>query len=75
MLGSEIYSDFQQFCEDNGINRKCTRILFYKRLENLGFTVKRHATDNATWVYATNKRHQISGQVDKLITEKFKLNH
>lgn len=58
ILGPEMYAGFVQFCEDNGINRKCTRIQFYKRLENLGFEIKRHATDNATWVYATTSHRQ-----------------
>lgn len=64
---SEMYADFVKFCDDNGISRKCTRILFYKRLETQGLEVKRHATNNDTWVYATNKHHQTAAEIENLV--------
>ncbi len=68
-----LYTSYKDFCkEDNYIPVSGRE--FSRRLEKvLGFTLKRKATNNATWVYCskikTNTEH--SGDIDKLIADTF----
>lgn len=57
VIGKEIYTEFSTFCTDSGL-KGLSNIRFYKRLEDLGYTVKRHSTNNAIWVYATTSHRQ-----------------
>lgn len=69
MIQKDLYSSYKEFCrEDNYI--PVSRREFSRRLEVLGFTLKRKATNNASWVFC--KRTKGSGDIDRLIENTFK---
>lgn len=72
ITGVEMYKEFSTFCTDSGL-KGLSSIRFYKRLEDLGYTIKRQATDNATWVYATNKHHQKVAELDNMVRKTFEI--
>jgi putative DNA primase/helicase len=66
----DLYNAYKEFCrEDNYI--PVSRREFSRRLEEvLGITLKRKATNNATWVYCMKTSK--SGDIDRYIEETFK---
>ena len=69
----ELYKDYEIFCqEESGHRHKATRQEFSNRLENnMGYYIKRKATNNQTWVYCEDGSEELQRDVHDLVETMF----
>jgi putative DNA primase/helicase len=78
VVSTSLYQSYSQYCQDNGYYR-ANNTTFLTRMEDLGFYVRRKATNNANWIYCvikeeTSSEHKATLDLVEQFVHKSKLN-